>query len=86
MAEFREASEVPRACPRRFLGFTQALAFPAGFNRSCIPLGRDISYIHMSVNSGHLDCTTTATDTRQREVQLEAIFSPDIIVYLMGFS
>ena len=31
-------------------------------------------YIYLSVNSGHVDCTTTATDTRQREVQLEAIF------------
>ena len=72
--------------PRHFLGFTQALDFPTGFNRSCILLGRDISYTYPPVNSGHLDCTTTATDTRQREVQLEAIFPPDIIVHLMGFS
>ena len=32
--------------PWHFLGFTQALLFPVGYNRPYIPLGRDISYTY----------------------------------------
>ena len=44
---FHEASEVLGLCPQDFLGFTQALAFPVGYNESYISLGRDILYINM---------------------------------------
>ena len=37
-------------------------------------------YVSVTVNLGYLDCTI-ATDTQQREEQLEAIFSPEVIVY-----
>ena len=40
----------PRKClglrPRHFLGSTQALTFPAGYNGSYIPLARDITYTY----------------------------------------
>ena len=35
------AEEVPRVKPEHFRGMTKALAFPKGYNRIYIPLGRD---------------------------------------------
>jgi len=41
---FHYGSEVPQACLRLFLSFTQSLTLPTGYNGSYIPLGRDITY------------------------------------------
>ena len=43
---FAKPQKCLELCPRHFLVFTQALAFPVGYNRSYITLGRDVSHTY----------------------------------------
>ena len=66
---FCETSEVPWACPRDFLGFTQVQTFPATCNGSYCTFGRDIqvTYAHHTCTCMvcHAHCSTQGSDHSQ---------------------